>query len=136
MVRSLILCGASVALMAAAPHPVAAQQPVPAGEIRVDAKALADKLGVKLGPGAPDEIELGRTITTSLTDPAKIGKLGIVGLHEGARVTITRVGPDRIRVEGDEMEPMPVSGKVTLKVGADGSLTVAPDKLPAKPPTG
>ena len=133
MVRGLILCGAWAALSVAAPRPSAAQVPTLAGDVRVDTKGIADKLGVKPGPGAPDEIELGRTITTSLADPAKIGKFGIIGMHEGARVTITRIAPDRIRVEADEMEPMPTSGKVTLKVAGDGSLTVAPDKPAGKP---
>jgi hypothetical protein len=136
MVRGLILCGALAALSAVAPRSSTAQAPVLAGDVRVDTKGVADKLGVKTGPGAPDEIELGRSITTTLADPVKIAKFGVIGMHEGARVTITRIAPDRIRVEADEMEPVPTSGKVTLKVGTDGSLTVAPDKPPQKPPQG
>src|SRR5262245_27554448 len=78
----------------------------------ITVKRLTEVLGVKPATSsAPERLELGATITCSLTDPAKIAKFTLRGLHEGARVTVTRVAPDRIRVEADEMEPLPVSAK-------------------------
>src|SRR5215475_4928947 len=94
----------------------------------VAVKTITDALGLKpTTSAAPETLDLGTTITCSLTDPAKLAKHTIRGLHEGARVTVTRIAPDRIRVEADEMEPMPVSGKVTLKMNSDGTLTPVPD---------
>jgi hypothetical protein len=101
----------------------------------VAVKTITDALGLKPATtSAPATLELGATITFSLTDPAKLAKHTIRGLHEGARVTVTRVAPDRIRVEADEMEPMPVSGKVTLKVNGDHTFTPVADAQRGKPP--
>ena len=101
----------------------------------VAVKTITDALGLKPATSAaPATLDLGATVTCSLTDPAKLAKHTIRGLHEGARVTVTRVAPDRIRVEADEMEPMPVSGKVTLKVNGDGTFTPVPDAQRGKPP--
>ena len=100
--------------------------------VRVD--VVMEKIGVKGVPNAARELELGQSTTTSLGEPEKISAFGITKMHEGARVTITCVGPNRLRVEADEMEPVSRSVVVTLVVGEDGSLTVAPERAPAKPP--
>ena len=101
----------------------------------VAVKTITDALGLKAsGSSAPATLDLGASITCSLTDPAKLAKHSIRGLHEGARVTVTRIGPALIHVEADEMEPMPVSGKATLKVNPDGSFTPVPDAQRGKPP--
>src|SRR5215510_2426153 len=101
----------------------------------VAVKTITDALGLKpTTSAAPATLDLGATVTCSLTDPAKLAKHTIRGLHEGARVTVTRVAPERIRVEADEMEPMPVSGKVTLKVNGDGTFTPVPDAQRGKSP--
>ena len=102
--------------------------------IRVD--ALMDKLGVKGMPNGERELELGKSTTTVLAEPQKLAPYGITGMHEGARVTMTCVGPNRLRVEADEMEPVSRSVVVTLLVGDDGSVTVAPERAPPKPPPG
>ena len=85
---------------------------------------------------APRELDLGHSITTTLADPKKLTPY-IKGMHEGARVTITCVGPNRLRVEAEEMEPVEQRTAVTLRVGEDGSLTpVSPaPPRPDKPPT-
>jgi hypothetical protein len=132
MVRSLLCLGACV-LTIALPHQGRAQGPASAGP-DVSMKALTDKLGIKPSPNAPDDIEIGRSVTTSLTSPEKIAAYGIKGMHEGARVTITRTAPDRLRVEADEMEPVSARAAVTLRVSADGSMTQVPDKTASKPP--
>ena len=123
----------SVCIAAIAASPVAARAQVQQQAVDISVKSTIDKLGLKPSGNLPDEFELGRSITVSLADPAKAAKYGVVGMHEGARVTVTRVAPDRIRVEADEMEPVPNKSAVTLKVGADGAMTKAPDR-PPKPP--
>jgi hypothetical protein len=124
------LVSAACALCIALPALAIAQQPnvapVPVGPIAV-------KLGVKQMPSTPIELELGRSATTILAEPSKLVAYGIKGMHEGARVTITCVGPNRVRVEADEMEPVYISEKVTLKVDADGGLTPVPDRPPTSP---
>jgi hypothetical protein len=99
--------------------------------------AVADKLGAKVVPSAPRELEFGHSATTTLAEPQKLASYGIKGMHEGARVTITCVGPSRIRVEVDEMEPVSQRGAVTLQVSTDGTLTPVAERPPQpKPPLG
>ena len=101
----------------------------------VAVKTITDALGLKPSTtSAPTTLDLGTTITFSLIDPAKLAKHSIRGLHEGARVTVTRIAPALIHVEADEMEPMPVSGKVTLKVNGDHTFTPVPEAQRGKPP--
>jgi hypothetical protein len=131
MTRSRILLGAC-ALAVALPVLSSAQRPevdpVPVGSV-------ADKLGVKAAPSSPRELELGRSATSTLDKPDKLAAYGIKGMHEGARVTITCIGPSRVRVEVDEMEPVAQRGAVTLQVSTDGSLTPVTDRPPPpKPP--
>jgi hypothetical protein len=98
---------------------------------------VAEKLGVKGMPNGARELEPGQSATMMLEKPGKLEPYGIKGMHEGARVTITCVGPNRVRVEADEMDPTPRSTVVTLKVQDDGSLVQvqAPERAPPpKPP--
>jgi hypothetical protein len=128
MARSRILL--ACVLCAALPALAAAQaDPVPLGNV-------ADKLGVKTMVNAPRELDLGRSVTTTLAEPKKLVAYGIKDMHEGARVTITCVGPNRVRVEAEEMEPVAQRTTVTLKVADDGSLTPVPPPAPKsdKPP--
>ena len=131
MVRGVLLLSACIAAIAASPA-AARSQSQQQGSVEISIKSTIDKLGLKPSGNLPDDLELGRSITVSLADPAKAAKYGIVGMHEGARVTVTRVAPDRIRVEADEMEPLPNKSTVTLKVAEDGSMTRAPER--SKPP--
>ena len=109
-------------------------QVTPQGATAVSVKSITEALGLKPATAsAPTSLDLGSTITFTLLEPAKIAKFGVRAMHEGARVTVTRVAPDRIRVEADEMEPLAVSAKVTLKVNADGSFTQVPDAQRGKP---
>jgi hypothetical protein len=133
MVRSLLCMGACV-LTIALPHQARAQGPASAGP-DVSMKTLADKLGIKTSSTAPDDIEIGSSVTASLASPEKIAQYGIKGMHEGARVTVTRIAPDRLRVEADEMEPVSNRATVTLRVGADGSMTPVPKQTTSKPPS-
>lgn len=128
--RILIACALAAALPAVSVAQQSAADPVPVGNV-------ADKLGVKTMANAPRELDLGHSVTTTLADPKKIVPYGIKGMHEGARVTITCVGPNRVRVEAEEMEPVEQRTTVTLKVGEDGSLTPVAPAPPRsdKPPT-
>jgi hypothetical protein len=101
--------------------------PVPVG-------VVAEQLGVKLMPDAPRELELGRSATTMLAEPKKLAQVGITGMHEGARVTITCVGPNRIRVEADEMEPVAKRVTVMALVNPEtNAVSPVPDKPVPKP---
>lgn len=102
--------------------------PIPVGSV-------SEKLGVKTMPSAPLELDPGRSVTTTLSDPKKLEPY-IKGMHEGARVTISCVGPGRIRVEAEEMEPVEHRTTVTLQVAEDGELKSAPERptAPPKPP--
>jgi hypothetical protein len=132
MARNRILLGAWV-LCVALPSLAAAQLP-DVGPVAI--AAVAEKLGAKLTPSSPHELEFGRSATMTLADPAKLEPYGIKGMHEGARVTITCVGPNRVRVEADELEPVQRRGAVTLRVSDDGTLTAVPERTaPGKPPT-
>jgi hypothetical protein len=105
--------------------------------VRVD--AVAEKLGVKGLPNGARELEPGQSATMTLSQPGKLEPYGIKGMHEGARVTLTCVGANRLRVEADEMDPTPRSVAVTLRVQEDGSLVPAPvpeRAPPVKPPVG
>jgi hypothetical protein len=101
----------------------------------VRVEQVADKLGVKLLPNSPRELELGKSVTGSIEDTKRFENIGIKTMHEGARVTITCIGPNRIRVEADEMEPVTQKEVVQLQVADDGTLTPAPARpTPPKPP--
>jgi hypothetical protein len=132
MTRSKILLGACI-LVAALPVLASGQKP----DVEpVSVGSVADKLGATASPSAPRELEFGHSATSTLAKPEKLATYGIKGMHEGARVTITCVGPSRVRVEVDEMEPVAQRGSVTLQLSTDGSLTpVATDRpSPPKPP--
>ncbi|HVX40696.1 MAG TPA: hypothetical protein VHB25_14095 [Gemmatimonadaceae bacterium] len=128
MTRKVILLGAAFLGMLAV-RPARAQDPI------VSVKEVSARLGAHPLP-REDEIALGGSATMSLVDTAKIKQYGIKGMHEGARVTVTRIAPDRIRIECDEMEPVPAKSAVTLRVANDGTLSPAPapERPAPKPP--
>jgi len=88
----------------------------------VSAKALADQLGARLQPRDDDELRLGASFTAVLASPEKLTMLGLKEMHSGARVTVARVAPDRVRVEVDEMEPVAASTAGAFKLDSKGLL--------------
>ena len=86
---------------------------------------VAEQLGAKVTSNQNDELPVGSSLTGSLVDPAKLEKLGISGMHQGARVSVMRIAPDKLRVEVDEMEPTPQTKKATLKIDANGRLATS-----------
>lgn len=130
MNRGLMLLGACV-IAIGAPRPTLAQF----GPPEVSVTATLAKLGAKAATtNIPSDLELGRSVTASLVSVEKIEQYGIKGMHEGARVTVTRVAPDRIRVEADELEPVSAKSVVTLRIGSDGSLAPVAEHASAKAP--
>ena len=96
------------------------------GPTSVSAKAIAEQIGAKLQPRDDDELRLGSSFTAVLQEPDKLAEVGVRGMHAGARITIARVAPDKVRIEADEMTPAPASASATLKLDAKGALVVAP----------
>jgi hypothetical protein len=86
-------------------------------------QSVADQLGAKLNPNQRDELSLGVTLNGTLQEPDKLGKLGINGVHKGARVTAMRVAPQKVIVEVDELDPVPLTRKATLRINEQGRLS-------------
>jgi hypothetical protein len=115
-----VIALALVILVVETPRAALAQQPSVAA---VSIKTIAEQLGAKAQPRDDDDLNVGTSFTSMLTDPQKIAAFGIKGMHEGARVTVARIAPDKVRVEVDEMEPAPVRASATIKLDAKGALT-------------
>ena len=121
----------SIALAAGTPVPGAAQRAggEPAsGEVKQQAREIvptrvADQLGVKLAPNQPAEFTVGTSLTAILTDSAKLASFGARDVHTGARVTITRVAPEKLRLEMDELDPVPRTTKLTLRIDGEGRIS-------------
>jgi hypothetical protein len=88
----------------------------------VSAKAIAEQLGAKLQPRSDDVQLVGTSFTAMLEQPEKLAALGLKTMHAGARVTVARVAPDKVRVEADEMDPAPATTTATLKLDPKGLL--------------
>lgn len=86
-------------------------------------RGVAEQLGAKLTPGNRDDLALGVTLNGTLQDPEKLEKLGISGMQKGARVTAMRVAPQKLVVEVDQLEPTPMTRKVTLRIDERGRLS-------------
>jgi hypothetical protein len=109
----------------ATPHVILAQgtQNVKLQSIQLTRSDVAEQLGAKTTANPSEELGLGASVTATLVDPAKLVKFGITGMHGGARVSVMRVTPDKLRVEVDELEPTPQTKKATLKLDDKGHLT-------------
>lgn len=120
LARTLLLLAMCAIIVA---NHQAAAQASPQGHASLTLGAVADQLGVTIrAESSGDELALGASFTGSLDDPEKLAAFGIAGMHKGARVSVMRVAPDKIRVEADEIEPAPARAGVTLRVAADGKL--------------
>ena len=111
---------------ASAPLSAAAQV---GGEVRLQSRQIstaeiAGQLGMKLAPGTPDELPIGFSITGYLVDAAKLSVLGVAGLPPGGRVTVTRIAVDRVRVEVDQLDPVPLTKKFVLRLDGQGRLSL------------
>ena len=126
---AVIAVGAAIA---GSPRVARSQQPAkqPEREVSFVITAVAERLGLKVQPKDAEELPLGSSFTGLLTDPDKLARVGIRGMHQGARVTVSRIGPDRIRVEADELEPVPTRGTITLRGDDKGELTPVPPRNP------
>ena len=120
--RALVWLSLAFALTPA--RTLIAQQPTQQSEIRVSSERVSKQLGLKVTDRPDAMLALGSSLTGQLDEPEKLESFGIKGMHKGARVVVMRVGPDRIRVEADELEPVETRGAATLRVNASGDLIV------------
>jgi hypothetical protein len=121
--RTTRLLALAVTCAALAMPSVTVGQNVRQQSSQVTRSDVAEQLGAKVTQNQNEELGIGSSLTGSLVDPAKLVKLGISGMHEGARVSVMRVAPDKLRVEVDELEPTPQTKKATLKIDDRGRLT-------------
>ena len=124
--RRFRLTAVCIGVLVAAPRLVAGQTPAPEvtqQSMTLQMRTVAQQLGTKLSAGQRDELTLGVTLNGTLQEPEKLGKLGIAGVHKGARVTAIRVAPQKLVVEVDELDPVPVNRKATLRVDDQGRLS-------------
>ena len=99
----------------------------PAGMVRaqrpeLDVTRFTHDLGLVITQARRTRLMVGDAVTGSATRPALLERLGITGMHRGARVVIARVAADHVMVEVDEMLPAPQRASVRLRVEEDGSL--------------
>jgi Fe2+ transport system protein FeoA len=85
--------------------------------------SIADQLGAKVVADRGKELAVGGSLTATLSDTSRLTKFGIRGMHEGARVSVFRSAPGKLLVEVDEMAPVPVTKKATLKLDEKGQLS-------------
>ena len=98
----------------------AARPRVVIGPSHVDVARLAERLGIAPQPDQLQELEIGTSVTCTLRKPARLAAFGITGVREGARVTILRSAPDRVRIEADEIEPIRTESAV-VRLDANGA---------------
>ena len=107
----------ATALALGAPAEVArAQRP------EIDVTRFSHELGLVITEARRAHLMVGDAVTGTATRPALLERLGISGMHRGARVVIARVAADHVMVEVDEMLPAPQRASVKLRVEDDGSL--------------
>ena len=130
------VAGATVCLAVLVALPITAraqgqpQTQPSSGEVALQATSvqlrdLAKQLGVTLRQDAPVELNVGATMTATVQEPEKLERFGIVGMHEGARLTVFRPSPQRLIVEVDELEPQPITQRAPVRIDASGRL-IAP----------
>jgi len=129
MTRVRIL-GVALALLTAslafAPAPPAAAHSVRNAEDPIlTVVGVAKQLGLTVQQRDGEEFTLGTSFTGLLADPQKLARFGMQ-MHQGARVTAARMALDKIRVEADEMEPVPARASTTLRVDVKGELSTIP----------
>lgn len=121
--RALALVGA-IALAAVALDASAALARGATLAAPITITAVAAQLGVTVQGADSGELAVGASFTGMLADPAKLARFGITGVHKGARVTVMRAAPDRLRVDVDELDPVPASAHATLRIGDTGELAI------------
>ena len=120
--HTLVACATACLLIPSAGIAQGGQPDVKQQSSVVTMGSIAEQLGAKV-VDRNAELPIGGSLTGSVTDPAKLAKFGITGIHEGARLTAFRSAPDKVRIEVDEIEPAPVSRKATAKLDGSGKLS-------------
>ena len=108
--------------------PLGAQKPLaaiePIAEVHFTNSSIGRQLGAKVSDRPEQPLYLGSSVTGLLQDPAALERLGIKGMHKGARVAAMRFAQDKIRVEVDEVVPAPRKAGATLRINEAGELSV------------
>jgi hypothetical protein len=68
-------------------------------------------------------LAVGSTLNGCVQDPEKLARLGLRGVHQGARVTAMRISPQKLLVEVDDLDPEPVTRKASLHIDDQGRLS-------------
>jgi hypothetical protein len=112
--RAVVLAGALTFVAPAAAHAQATS---------LDVTRIAEQLGVALlEPGVGRRMTIGDAVTGTAEHPVLLQKIGVTGMHRGARVVVARVAADHVMVEVDELAPAPAKASVKLAIGPDGAL--------------
>lgn len=107
--------------------PTRHRAPVHRVEIMMSISTVAEQLGVKLEPRPlDDEFRIGLSVSGTLERQEKLERFGIKGMKNGARVTMSRVATDRVRIDADQFAPDLVSARADVKVDETGHLIAAP----------
>ena len=111
----------ALATVLAVGAPRAARSQVP----MLDVSHAAEQLGfVLLAPAEGRRMIVGDAVTGAAERPALLARIGVTGMHKGARVVVARVAADHVLVEVDELQPAPARMSVKLAIGPDGRLRV------------
>ena len=124
VVRSVSLLAVLVGAVAAFAAPTPGPVPPDSATMVVTIGQIAAQLGVRVPNRAEEEFQIGVSFTGSLEDTLKFEEY-IKGMHAGARVTVARVGPDRVYIEADEIDP-PQRKNIRVRMNADGTLVKPP----------
>ena len=103
-------------LAVGAPGSAGAQRP------EIDVTHFTRELGMVVEEARRAHLMVGDAVTGTATEPALLRRLGINGMHRGARVVIARVAPDHVMVEVDELRPAPQRASVRLAIDSAGRL--------------
>ncbi|HEX8848112.1 MAG TPA: hypothetical protein VF761_01135 [Gemmatimonadaceae bacterium] len=88
----------------------------------IDVTHFTRELGLVVEEARRAHLMVGDAVTGSAAEPALLRRLGITGMHRGARVVIARVAPDHVMVEVDELLPSPQRASVRLAIDSTGKL--------------
>ena len=101
--------------------------PVARAEIMMSINTVAEELGVKLEPKPfDDEFRIGLSVSGTLEHQEKLQRFGLKQMKNGARVTMSRIAVDRVRIDADQFAPDLMSAKTEVKVDETGHLIASP----------
>ena len=95
-------------------------------EIMMSISVVAEQVGVRLEPKPfDDEFRIGLSISGTLEHHEKLERFGVKGMKNGARVTMSRIAADRVRLDCDQLDAQPSNAKADIKVDESGHLVAS-----------